>query len=73
MRGKTKCAKHGGKSSGPKTPEGRRRCAAAKTIHGLETRAIRLETAEGLRMLRALEKFGIAIGLIPKRKRLGGL
>jgi len=32
---------HGGKSTGPVTELGRKRCAAAKTIHGFETRAKR--------------------------------
>ena len=32
---------HGGKSTGPVTELGRQRCAAAKTIHGFETRAKR--------------------------------
>ena len=32
---------HGGKSTGPVTKDGRKRCAEAKTIHGYETRAAR--------------------------------
>ena len=42
-KGKTKCRFHGGASTGPKTPEGRQRCAEAKTIHGNETRQARAE------------------------------
>jgi len=32
-----KCAFHGGKSTGPKTLEGRQRCAEARLVHGQET------------------------------------
>ena len=32
---------HRGKSTGPTTLNGKRRCAEAKTIHGRETRVIR--------------------------------
>ena len=41
MQGKRVCRSHGGASTGPKTIAGRHRCAAAKTVHGRETRAIR--------------------------------
>lgn len=39
--GKTKCRGHGGLSTGPRTMEGLQRLAAAKTVHGRETRALR--------------------------------
>jgi len=57
MKGKRTCRFHGGKSTGPKTTEGKAACAAAKTIHGRETRAIRKERAAKLRELKALGKF----------------
>jgi len=38
VRGKTKCKTHGGRSTGPRTDEGKLRCAQAKTIHGKDTR-----------------------------------
>ena len=41
MQGKTKCKFHGGKSTGPVTELGRQICAAAKTVHGNDTRADR--------------------------------
>jgi len=41
MQGKTKCKFHGGLSTGPRTDEGKLRCAQAKTIHGKDTRADR--------------------------------
>jgi hypothetical protein len=41
LRGKAVCMFHGGKSTGPVTEDGRKRCAIAKTVHGYETRAAR--------------------------------
>jgi hypothetical protein len=56
LSGKRVCMFHGGKSTGPKTDAGRERCAAAKTVHGWETRAKREYRAEKMQELRALEK-----------------
>jgi hypothetical protein len=41
VRDKSCCVFHGGKSTGPLTEGGRKRCAVAKMIHGKETRSIR--------------------------------
>ena len=41
MQGKKKCKFHGGLSTGPVTELGRQICAAAKTVHGKDTRADR--------------------------------
>ena len=38
MKGKTKCKFHGGLSTGPRTKQGKLRCAQAKTVHGKDTR-----------------------------------
>lgn len=38
VKGKTKCRFHGGRSTGPSTELGRQICAAAKTVHGNDTR-----------------------------------
>jgi len=54
MRGKTKCAYHGGKSTGPKTEAGRQRIVAALTKHGRESRAQRERRALKLRELKHL-------------------
>ena len=64
MRGKRVCRTHGGTSTGPKTPEGRQKCAEAKTVHGWETRAIRRERAAKLTELRFLEQIMEAGGLV---------
>jgi hypothetical protein len=54
LTGKRCCANHGGKSTGPKTEQGRKRCAIAKTVHGYETRAARKYRAEKFRELQIL-------------------
>lgn len=73
LKGKTKCGIHGGRSTGPKTPEGRARCAQAKTIHGNDTRADRAEHSKKMAEIRALEMLGFVYGFmsgpkIPGRK-----
>ena len=65
MKGKQVCMTHGGASTGPRTTAGRQRCAAAKTIHGWETRAIRAKRDAKLRELRELESLMKFVGLIP--------
>ena len=54
MRGRAVCRLHGGLSTGPKSEEGRKRCAAAKTLHGSETRQLRKTRAEKFREMKAL-------------------
>ena len=63
-KGKTKCRFHGGASSGPKTPEGRQRCAEVKTIHGNETRKARTERSLASARLAVLETVGFGLGLM---------
>lgn len=53
IRGKQVCRIHGGVSTGPRTAEGRKRCAAAKTVHGWETRELRSKRAEKFREMKA--------------------
>lgn len=67
-----KCRFHGGRSTGPKTDHGRKRCATAKTIHGRETRAIRKERNLKSAELQKLVELGNAIGLFGKRIALRG-
>ena len=64
MREKKVCRTHGGASTGPRTPEGRQRCAQAKTVHGRETRAIRAARDQKLRELREIEGLMKASGLM---------
>ncbi|MEY4076042.1 MAG: hypothetical protein RIQ69_412 [Pseudomonadota bacterium] len=63
-RGKKTCRFHGGASTGPKTAEGSARCAAAKTVHGFETRELRAERAAGMSRLRDLEELGHRLGIM---------
>lgn len=63
-KGKTKCRFHGGASTGPKTTEGRQRCAAAKLVHGRETREARSDRGKAMRRLRALEELGHKLGIL---------
>lgn len=66
VEGKPVCRRHGGLSTGPRTPEGRARCAEARTIHGHETRAIRAERQLASARLRFLE------GLMFQLRMIGG-
>jgi hypothetical protein len=63
-KGKTKCRFHGGKSTGPRTPEGRTRCAQARTKHGQETTEIRKERSQASARLAVLEWAGHALGFM---------
>ena len=56
MTGKNVCRVHGGVSTGPRTEQGRKRCAAAKTVHGWETRKLRNKRADKFREMKKLMK-----------------
>ena len=64
IKGKRVCKWHGGRSTGPKTEAGRKRCAEAKTIHGSETREARNERSLASARLAVLEAVGFSIGLM---------
>jgi hypothetical protein len=64
LTGRAWCKFHGGSATGPRTEEGRQRCAEANTIHGNETRKARTERALAMRRLRALEDLGHALGIM---------
>jgi len=63
---KTLCRFHGGKSTGPRTFEGLKRCAAVKTSHGRETRKIRADRSRKLAELRWLADQINASGLFAR-------
>ena len=71
LRNKNVCLTHGGRSTGPRTEEGRKRCAEARTKTGTETRKARTERATAMRRLRALEDLGHALGIMSGRRTLG--
>jgi len=54
LSGKRVCMFHGGKSTGPGTEDGRKRCAIAKTVHGYERRAAREYRAKKFQELKIL-------------------
>jgi hypothetical protein len=64
VKGKKVCRMHGGMSTGAITPEGRLRCALAKTTYGQETAQIRMERSLGSARLAVLESVGHALGLL---------
>jgi len=64
VKGGTKCKWHGGRSTSPRTVEGRNRIAQANTVHGQETRVVRSDSSIGLARLAELEELGYAIGLL---------
>jgi hypothetical protein len=71
LRGKKKCRFHGGRSTGPRTAEGKQRCADAKTVHGRETRKARTERSVALGKLAEIEAVARSIGLVVGRKSAG--
>jgi hypothetical protein len=71
LKGKRICKTHGGRSTGPKTEAGRQRCADAKTIHGRETTAKRLERSEASARLAVLEMVGHTFGFMHGPKTRG--
>lgn len=62
--GKRTCLRHGGASTGPRTIEGKRKCAAARTVHGWETTAMRQERSLGSARVAVLEAVGFGLGLM---------
>lgn len=66
-RSKAVCRFHGGRSTGPRTDEGRARCAAAKTIHGNETRALRAAHQAFTKRLAVLVELGRLCGAFPPK------
>ena len=50
-----KCQYHGGRSTGPKTADGKARIAAVHTVHGQETNAARAERSAGSAKLIRIE------------------
>jgi hypothetical protein len=66
-----KCGSHGGLSTGPKTAEGRQRIADAKTVHGRDTKAARLERSRGSLRLAQLEDAMHVLGMTSAKRTRG--
>jgi hypothetical protein len=71
LRGKNVCGFHGGKSCGPKTPQGRQRIADAKTAHGYDSRAKREQRSRSSAKLMALEDIGWVLGMMTGTRTRG--
>ena len=71
MKGKRVCRTHGGRSTGPKTEQGRQRCAAANTVHGRDTRQIRQARRQAIATLAQLEALGFALGIMKGTRTRG--
>ena len=72
IQGNHVCLFHGGLSTGPRTPEGRKRCARARSVHGEETTAIRKERSHASARLSTLESIGHALGMMTGAKKTPG-
>ena len=59
-----KCQFHGGRSTGPKTAEGKARIAALHTEHGRETRAKRAERSTASARMSRLEDAAYLLGMV---------
>lgn len=66
-----KCGHHGGKSTGPKTAEGKAQIGAAHLVHGDETNARRLERSEGSLRMAQLEDIMHAVGMTSAARTTG--
>jgi hypothetical protein len=69
--GRRVCKLHGGKSTGPKTPEGRQRCSDARLLHGRDTISMRTERALSSARLAVLEEIGFALGMLSGSRTRG--
>jgi hypothetical protein len=70
-KGKLVCRTHGGASTGPRTVQGRARCAAAKTVHGTDSRAMRAERRVTLAELQQIEALAFSLGMMVGSKTRG--
>ena len=67
----SKCAFHGGKSTGARTQAGRDRIATAKTTHGMETRNARTERSLASARLTVLESVGFTLNMLTGTRTRG--
>lgn len=66
-----KCGFHGGKSTGPRTAEGKARIGAAHLVHGNETNQRRLERSQGALRMAQLEDVMHALGMTTANRTTG--
>ena len=69
-----RCRLHGGLSTGPRTPEGRARCARARTIHGGYSAEVRALQAEARHHIQRLRFFRLRLtagrGVLPQETKI---
>ena len=66
-----KCQFHGGRGSGPKTAEGKARIAAARTVHGQETKVARAERSAASARLSQFEDAMHVLGMTSETRCRG--
>jgi len=71
LSGKRVCDFHGGRSTGPRTEEGKARVAQAHTTHGKETKARREERSAGSAYLMELEDVAWALDMMTGTRTRG--
>lgn len=72
LKGKAVCQFHGGRSTGPKTKEGKERIRTAHWKHGEETQKSKVERSEKSVMFRYLNDIGNHVGLFYKQLKARG-
>jgi len=71
IAGRKTCKSHGGRSTGPRTEQGRAASAAAKTTHGFDTRKARTERSLASARLAVLEAVGHQLGFMSGARTRG--
>jgi hypothetical protein len=71
LRGKRVCDFHGGRSTGPRTEEGKASIAKAHTIHGNETKAKREKRSRSSAYLMELEDVAWALDMMTGTRTRG--
>ena len=71
LRGKQVCGHHGGKSTGPRTAEGKERSRQAHIKSGAYTKQARLQNSSTSLKLAQLESIGFALGLMKGTRTRG--
>lgn len=66
-----KCQYHGGRSTGPKTAEGKANIAAGQTVHGQETKTARAERSAASARLSQLEDAMHVLGMTSETRCRG--
>ena len=71
LKGKNVCDFHGGRSSGPRTAEGKERSRQAHIKSGAYTKQARLQSSSTSLKLAQLESIGFALGLMKGTRTRG--